>query len=335
MRPAVAAALLVAMLAFGVGVYEAAGLLRNHGHGVHKPNEVSAPTLPGTMFVVQGGAIYRFAHGSFQRITAENGWMQPSAAPNGQLVAVRRQPNYSDLYLLSRTGATVAQLSHNSSNQAVEDNHWTFYPRFSTDGKSLFYDFDPKDPFNSFRVDLAIFVSPMTGGGSAQEWTTPNDYTGGDVQPVPLRDGGLLYTKYSIDDSFQVHSQIWLQRRAGTAGVALTSPDLGCGQPAVSPDESRIAMVCTKGSNQTAELDVATLDEANLQLGSPATLVGGRMVASPAFSPDGKTLAFLAPEAPGEQFQLWTVDAKGPTSLRQVTSGLGLDSTSAPVWVNG
>ena len=335
MRVAVAAALLAGMLAFGVGVYEAAGLLHSHGHGVRKPNEVSAPSLPGTVYVVQSGAIYRFAHGSFQRMTAEDGWMQPSAAPNGQLVAVRRQPNYSDLYLLSRTGGTVAQLSHNASNRAVEDNHWTFYPRFSPDGKALFYDFDPKDPFNSYRVDLAIFVSPMTGGGRAEKWTTPNDYTGGDVQPVPLRDGGLIYTKYSIDDSFQVHSQIWLQRRAGSPGVALTAPELGCGQPAVAPDEVHIAMVCTKGSNQTAELDVATLDEANPQLGSPATLFGGHMVASPAFSPDGKTLGFLAPSAPGEQFQLWTVSSNGPASVRQITSGLGLDPMSAPVWVNG
>ena len=335
MRWAIAAALVAAMLVFGFGVYEGAGLLRQKGHGVRKPSEVSAPSLAGTMYVVQNGAIYRFKHGSFQEITAEDGWMQPSAAPNGQLVAVRRQPNFSDLYLLAPSGATSAQLSHNSSTRSVEDNHWTFYPRFSRDGTALFYDFDPKDPFNSYRVDLAIFASPMKGGGSAHEWTTPNDYTGGDVQPVPLRDGSLVYTKYSIDDSFQVHAQIWLQRGSLTAGVALTSADAGCGQPAISPDETRIAMVCSKGSNQTAELDVAAFDEAALTLGSPATLVTGRMVASPSFSPDGKTIAFLTPQAPGEQFQLWTVGSQGPASLRQITSGLGLDSTSAPVWVNG
>jgi hypothetical protein len=335
MRWAIAAGLVVAMLAFGVGVYEAAGMLRHNGHGVRKPTEISAPSLSGTMYVVQGGAIYRLSHGSFRQITAEDGWMQPAAAPNGQLVVVRREANYSDLYLLSSTGARVSQLSHNASSQVVEGNHWTFYPRFSPDGHALFYDFDPKDPYNSYRVDLAIFTSPMTGGGNAFEWTTPNDYTGGDVQPVPLRDGSLLYTKYSIDDSFQVHSQLWLQRKAGSQGVALTAPDADCGQPAVSPDETRIAMVCTRGSSQVAELDVATFDRANLTLGSPATLVSGHLVASPAFSPDGKTIAFLAPESPGGQFQLWTVGAQGPASVRQVTSNLGLDASSAPVWVNG
>lgn len=323
------------MIAFGLGIYALAGTLRASHHSVHRPSEVSAPSLPGTMYVVQAGAIYRFEHGKFQQVTSENGWMQPGAAPNGQLVAVRRQANFSDLYLLSTNGKTTAQLSNNSSTQAVENNHWTFYPRFSPDGQSLFYDFDPKDAFNSYRVDLAIFVSPMSHGARAQEWTTPNDYTGGDVQPVPLRDGSLIYTKYSIDDQFAVHSQIWIQRRAGSAGQALTGTEAGCSQPAVSPDEKLLAMVCSKGSGQAGELDVASLDLANLTLGSPATVVSGRMVASPAFSPDGKTIAFLAPDSPGGRFQLWTVGSSGPSSLRQITSDLALDSSSAPLWVAG
>jgi Tol biopolymer transport system component len=333
MRLGIAAGLVAAMVAFGAGVYFVAGSLRANHNVVHKPSEVSAPSLPGTMYVVQAGAIYRFQHGAFTQITSESGWMQPSAAPNNQLVVVRRQANFSDLYLVSTYGKAVAQLSHNASSRAVEDNHWTFYPRFSPDGKSLFYDFDPKDPYNSFRVDLAIFASPIGGGAGAMEWTTPNDYTGGDVQPVPLRDGSLLYTKYSIDDSFQVHSQIWIQRRAGSDGVALTSTDMGCGSPAISADEKLIAMVCSRGSNTSAELDVASLDAVHLTLGSPATLVSGRMVASPSFSPDGKTIAFLAPNSPGGHFQLWTVGSAGPASVRQITSDLALDSTSAPVWL--
>jgi len=52
-------------------------------------------------------------------------------------------------------------------------------------------------------------------------WSTPNQYTGGDVEPVPVN-GGLIYTKYSIDDRSAVHSQVWFQRRAGSPGIALT-----------------------------------------------------------------------------------------------------------------
>jgi Tol biopolymer transport system component len=325
--------LVIAMLAFGVGVYHAAGLLKGAQGAVHRPTEISGPTLPGTMYVVQGGAIYRFQHGSFTQITPENGWMQPALAPQNQLVAIRRQPNYSDLYLLTSGGQTVAQLSHNSSTVSAEENHWTFYPRFSPDGTLLYYDFDPKDYFDSYRVDLAIFASPLNANGKAVEWTQPNNYTGGDVTPLPLRGGGLIYTKYSIDDSFQVHGQIWLQKRAGSAGQALTAPELGCAEPALSPGERLIAMVCNKGGNQTAELDVATFDPTTFTLGSPAALVTGQLVASPTFSPDGKTIAFLAPSTPGGGFQLWTVGSSGPASTRDITTDLGLDSASAPVWV--
>ena len=334
MRWLVGFVLAVAMFAFGVGVYHAAGMLRGDHSHVHRPTEVSAVPLPGTLYVVQAGAIYRFQHGNFTQLTKEEGWMQPSPAPNNQLVAVRRQGNSSDMFLLSTSGKVVAQLSHNSAAVA-EDNHWAFYPRFSPDGQTLYYDFDPKDPFNSYRVDLAIFASPTQPGARAVEWTQPNGYTGGDVVPSPLRGGGLVYTKYSINDAFQVYAQVWVQKRADSAGQALTAPELGCGQATLSSDERLIAMVCTKGSNQTAELDVATFDPATLTIGSPATLVSNQLVTSPSFSPDGKTIAYLAPSTSSGQFQLWTVDSSGPASVREITTDLGLDSTSPPVWVGG
>jgi TolB protein len=329
----IGAGLVVAMLAFGVGIYHVAAAFKGDHKVIRRPTAITASVLPGTLYVAQGGAVYRFQHGSFNQITADDGWMQPTAAPNGQLVVVKREPNYSDLYLLSTSGRQMAQLTHNATPGSVESNHWAFYPRVSPDGQTLFYAFDPKDPYNSYRVDLAIFASGVTGGSRPVDWTQPNEFTGGDVTPVPLKGGGLIYTKYSIDDQSQVHAQIWIQRRPGSQGVALTAADLGCAQPAISPDEKFIAMVCSKGSNQSAELDVAPFDAAALTLGPPTTLVSGQLVASPAFAPDGKTIAFLAPSTPGGGFQLWTVNPSLAGSVREITTDLGLDSTSAPVWL--
>jgi len=150
---------------------------------------------------------------------------------------------------------------------------------------------------------------------------------------MPLRSGGLLYVKYSIDDQFQVHSQIWLQKRAATDGIGLTQSNLDCGQSALSADQTQIAMVCRKGSNTTSELDIAPFDSSTGTLGTATTLVSGGLVASPAFSPDGKTVAYLAPGTPGGQFQLWTVAAAGSAGPHQVTFDLGLDGQSPPVWV--
>ena len=334
MRWLVGAGLVLAMLAFGLGVYHAAGYFKADHTVVHRPNEITAPPLTGTMYVVQAGAVYRFQHGTFTQVTSEDGWMQPAAAPSGQLVAVRRKNNLSDLYLLSTGGRQLGQLTSNAASSSVEGNHWSFYPRYGPEGTTLFYDYDVKDPFNPYHVDLAIY-STDAASGRAVQWTFPNEYTGGDVDPVPLLGGGLIYTKYSIDDSFKVHAQVWIQKRVRSNGQALTAPELGCGQTALSPDQKLIAMVCNRGSTQSAELDVASFDSTTLAIGSPATLVSGQLVASPAFSPDGKTLAYLAPVAAGGHFQLWTVGSSATASARAITTDLGLDSSSAPVWLAG
>jgi len=135
MRWAIGAGLVLAMLAFGIGVYHVAGALKGGAPVVHRPNEITAAPLPGTMYVVQGGAIFRFQHGSFTQVTSEDGWMQPATiAGRDQLVAVRRRVNYSDLFLLTTGGKQVAQLTHNYTPGAAESNHWSFYPRLSPDG---------------------------------------------------------------------------------------------------------------------------------------------------------------------------------------------------------
>jgi Tol biopolymer transport system component len=65
-------------------------------------------------------------------------------------------------------------------------------------------------------------------------------------------------------------------------------------------------------------------------------LVHGRLVASPAFSPDGRLLAFLAPADSSGPFQLWTVVANAATATapRQITTHVDLDPSSAPAWTS-
>ena len=329
----VAIALAVAMCAFGFAVYFAAGFLKAGHIAVLRPDTTTATTLPGTMYVVQGGVIYKFHAGAFTALTKQNGWMQPAISPDGShILAVRRFQNYSDLYEISTADGSMKQLTTNSS-KTVEANHWIFYPRFSADGSQVFYDFDPKDPYNSFRVDLAIYASPPNDLGRWVQWTSPNYYTGGDVTPIPLRNGDLLYTKFSIDANSVLHSQLWLQAGAGSTGVGLTEPALDCMQPAVSPDETRVAMVCRNGQTQSAELMVAAFDENGVTLAAPQPLVTGQLVTTPVFSPDGKTIAYLAPATQQGPFQLWTVRSSGSPSPRRITTNLGLDAVSAPVWI--
>ncbi len=336
-RALISGVLVILMLAFGVGVYQAAGYLKAGRPHVQRPSQTTGPNLPGVLYVVQAGALYRYQHGKFAQITKDNGWMQPAADPTGnRLVAVSREGNHSELYLMDRGGSVLAQLTQNASS-TVEMNHWVFYPRFTPDGSELFYDYDPKDPYNPYRLDLAIFASPADPSSKpAVQWTYPNLYTGGDVNPLPLRSGGLVYTKFSIDEKSMMHSQIWLQARPGSAGVALTDPEADCLQPTLSPDEHLLAMVCTNGQPLGGQISVASFYPATSSLGAPAVLARGQLVASPSFSPDGKTLAYLAPAIPDGGFQLWTVPATESTAPppKQITTNLDLDASSAPVWTS-
>jgi hypothetical protein len=104
----------------------------------------------------------------------------------------------------------------------------------------------------------------------------------------------------------------------------------------LSADEHLLAMVCTNGQAQAPDLVTANFYPATFSLGSPSVLVKGQIVASPSFSPDGGTLAYLGPASVGGGFQLWAVAAVQSTAPapRQIGSGLNLDATSAPVWVS-
>src|SRR5258708_13955107 len=103
-RGLVSAALVVAMSAFGVGVYHAAGYLKANRPQVERPTQTSGPLLPGTIFVVQGGAIYRFSEGKFTQFTSEAGSLQPPANPSGtRLVPVRPQATVSPPFFISLT----------------------------------------------------------------------------------------------------------------------------------------------------------------------------------------------------------------------------------------
>ncbi|HKF16339.1 MAG TPA: hypothetical protein VKF14_03945, partial [Candidatus Dormibacteraeota bacterium] len=137
----------------------------------------------------------------------------------------------------------------------------------------------------------------------ARKWTLPEHFTGGDVQPVPLPSGAVLYTKYAFDGkSSRILGQIHLTTRAGAAGEALTQPEDDCSQPALSPDGQRLAMICTHGK-QFVDIEIASFDGS--KLGPRQVLVADQLAAQPTWAPDGNSLVYLAPQGIGGHFQLW------------------------------
>ena len=348
------------MLAFGSGVYLYLGTLKSKVvqerpqlPTVTKPKFV----LPGTMLVVQEGRLFKLQGGSFTEIGPAGDWSQPTLTPDHtRLVAVLRTGFSSDLYLLDLDGHVLKRLTKNDSRY-IDYNHWAFFPRISPDGQNVVYSFDsPK----TNGVDLAVWSMPLNGAQwQARRWTDPYWHSGGDVSPIPLATGGLLFVRHSIDPSTAVHSQIYYQSRALAIAKPLTAEADDCSQAALSPDGTQIAMVCSHGK-QSAALEVAPFN--GTTLGPARVLLDGGLYASPAWSPDGMALAYYAPQGLTGHFQLWWLllpvpptpspsIATSPSTLAsarassivsptptpapapvQVTEGVDLSATSPPAW---
>ncbi len=330
-------------------------------------------TLPGTIFLAQSGALYSFSSGRFHQLTGEDGWMQPALFPDGSaLVAVKRFGMYSDVYTLTRLGQEGSRLTNNQASPRdrwdTGANAWSFYPRLSLDQGTLFMSYDgPKYAGNGyFDVDMSVWSVPV--GGSIRQgrlWTNANNYTGGDIQPVPVAGGGIIYTKYDYDPNTNRVGQLWYTNRAGSYGKALTPQSAGCAQPSISPDGGSIAMICTYGK-QVSYLTIASWNGSSL--GSLRTVISDQLVAQPAWAPDGSGIAYLAPGA-GSSFQLWflpknaynppppppvptptptpggphngplptpvptPIPTPPPVKPIQITTNLGFDATSPLAWL--
>jgi hypothetical protein len=303
------ALLAATMLLTGVTTYGALGNTRTHLKP-KAPTQVkpAAPAfqLPGTVYLAQGGALYSLHAGVFTQLTPAAGWSQPSLFPNGTgLLAVKRDAAFSDVYRMGLDGSGVTQLTHNAASRFTRDtgaNHWSFYPRLGPDGVTVYMSYDSAK-FGDYEVDSAIWAVPM---GSAinrgLRWSTPISYTGGDLQPLPLASGALLYVKYDLGDDQVKASQIMYSNRRLAAGRALTTLADDCSQPALSPDGATLAMICSHKS-QTSQLVLASFDGANL--GPLRTVVSDLLVAQPTWAPDGSGIAFLAPAVADAPFQLW------------------------------
>jgi hypothetical protein len=271
-------------------------------------------SLPGTLYLAQSGALYSLSAGRFHQLTPEDGWTQPALYPDGSaLLAVKRTNLYSDVYVLSLYGAVIAQETNNTAPLRDPDTgsrHWSFYPRLTPDRNTLFMSYD--SPKYGYDVPFSIWAMPVGGTiRQAKLWTNSIDYTGGDMQPVPVSNSAIIYTKYSYGPDGNLVGQLWLTSRAYTAGRELTSPQDDCSQPSLSPDGHQIAMICTY-ERQIARLEIGSWDGSKIS--GRHYVIADQLVAQPTWAPDGSGIAYLAPATGGAPFQLWFLpkDAYNP-----------------------
>lgn len=333
-----------AMAGFGTAVYVTLGHLRHlDAATARSPGTATGGRviveLPGTLTFAQDGDLYRLRGATISEVLTHSSGrrlMQPAAAPDGSLVVVARGAQTSDLFEIDAEGRALRQLTADSARPlrdgSLENNHWAFHPRVGQDG-TLWYEYDA--PKAGFRADLAVWSRALGASSSAvgRRWSTPRAYTGGDVEPVPLAGGGVIFTRYAVDDQEHIRAQLWLQRTPLEQGHALTALRDDCSQPDVAPGEGMLAMVCTGGA-QSAELRTTSFDGERLSV--PRALVSNCLCAFPTWAPDGSGLVYIAAGASaGDGFDLWWIAGAASTALpaaRQAVEGLALDATSRPAW---
>ncbi len=328
----------VALMAlFGYGVWAVLGTLQSRANHVVDPVQSQALlALPGTIYLAQGGSLYSLQGLHFTRLNTPPGnWVQVAPATGGDLLAVDKGNGYSDLYLLSPGGQVIRTLLQESSPKYF-DNHFVYYPRVSPNGQSLFYAWNWIDPYANYNVDFEILSGPLSSPGSSTTvWSLSNlYYQGGDVEPLPLANGSLIYVKYATDTSTgAVYSQLALVTSPGAQPQYLTTPAQNCSEPALNPQGTEIAMICSNNQLQTSTLDLASWNGSSL--GTLQELSSGPMAAMPTWAPNGQSLIFMNVPERALPFQLYWVpkaSSAKPGAPQEVTQNLSLTATSAPVW---
>ena len=238
------------------------------------------------------------------------GFATPSWSPDGRWLAVARDraatqagtPRPGDLYLLPVNGGEPRALG---IVLAAEGG-----PSFSPDGRHLAY---------VSGVGLARYLAVVDLGPDYEPIGTPRRVTRGRIWPDGgfgwTRDGkSLLYVEWGIHRLWRV--DIAADRPAQPIEIA----GLGAIRPATAARRDRLVFVKEQGDTDIYRFEAGGTDE-------PA-ITSSFLDQNPAFSPDGRRVAFGSQRS--GDMEIWLANADGSSPL-QLTRGPGLWQDS-PQW---
>jgi TolB protein len=240
----------------------------------------AADVPPGRILYVRDGNLWLWQAGTSRQFSEGGTWYQPAYSPDGKDVAyVYWSSNFSDIFVMAADGSRAQRLTR-SQSALLADNSWAFRPSWSPDGQRLAYVTDANSQFPQ------LWVMAKDGNNRKQLTSEATGVFWADSLSWDPSGSRLAFTGApTIRDV----SQIYLLDIAKGIPEKLTSHDYGAFDPSFSPDGSAIAYIGRAGVQ--GELWIRDL--------------GGSLVAhtdklpnvrSPVWSPDGKSLAVLAPQ---------------------------------------
>ncbi len=253
------------------------------------------------MLFVQNGDIYVWENGKIRRMLELGNAAWPRWSPDGTRIAfIRMGDAFSDLYVTHVNSRNTRQLTRNQpaftpgSYQYVQNAVWALSPAWSPDGATIVYVSD----LNSLKNFLWLIPSQ---GGTPQR-LEPTTRLGDNVdQPTFSPDGTRIAFVHRVtrEDGLSRRTDIWIVNLRTGELTPLVQGDDGQYAPAWSPDGNWIVYVGRKG-------DANDLFVIPASGGQPTQLTDSGVVASPTWSADGRTIAFLQLEREG--FAVYTIE---------------------------
>jgi len=242
----------------------------------------------------------------------------PTWSPDGSLLAFssKREGSDDDVWFL-RTAAPGGEAFQIKGVHAL--------PAFSRDGRWLLYEWRGEEPDSTKKDTWRTRVSPaaITRGADPKRFDG-RVYTS---LPIVADERGYLAPRET-----RRPSHLYLVPRDGGTPRQLTSGELSQSAPAWSPDGRTIAFV----QDSTEQSEVREEGQPSIYLLSVADSTmralptGFPESSDPAWSPDGKTIAFGCSKGRGLENDVCVIPATGGAS-RNLTADWNLDP-SAPVW---
>ncbi|HET6181704.1 MAG TPA: winged helix-turn-helix domain-containing protein [Candidatus Sulfotelmatobacter sp.] len=219
-------------------------------------------------------------------------------SPDGRYFVFRSIRDHVSSYWLMRDKTSWLDKGDSSPVQIYTSPDWISDPRFSADGKKLFFvDYKERRELVRYDTSRKLFV-PYLGGIPARHLSFS-------------RDGQWVAYKNESDGT------LWRSRADGTQALQLTSPPFEAFHPSWSPDGKKIVYALSR------DLYVIPFDG-----GNPERLTS---CSQPSWSPDGRSILctrWVVPDAGGWLPAIYRVDVNS----REVTMVPGSETFEGPQW---